>query len=232
MAVVYKMTIADKWIDGLAVRTYPVLIYEITHNISDSLIWLFEIFLPSIPHDMMVAVLISSGYSVVPPAESESYALSEALDEVSTLESICIGRTEKRQKEVAQMLDIVLKHVKGKVKNKTHHAAVCVAIYKLAVLLGKVKGKEEVKASEWRRTLEARYNVFISDGIAKYNFKSPKSNVFKKAIMDAYDYISTNYPLWIDEKTFTGDLPKTGNNAQFRITVTNFVRSKCAVRAI
>lgn len=204
MAVLYKVAVTDEQVEMLTVRTYPVFIYKLTHNVGDSLAWLFELLLPFISYDMMVAILISKGYSVVPPVELESHVLSEVMDEASTLESICVGRTKKRQKEVAQILDIVLKHVKSKVKDKTHHAAACVAVYKLAVLLRKVKGKEEVKASEWRRTIEAHCGVFISEGVAKYNLERPVSNIFKMAAVWAYRYISNNYPLWINKK----DLPE------------------------
>jgi hypothetical protein len=167
------------------------------------------------PFALMTATLVAAGYLVVPPSgvaagysiTPPSYiklpAPSESADVAPTLESICRvekGSSEKRKAELAQILDTVFKHVMSRAKHKSHHAAACVAVYKLAIMLGKVQGNDNVKASEWRRILKGRYDVFISEGIAKYNIKNPKSNVFKKAVLDAYSFISDNYPVWVLKK--------------------------------
>jgi hypothetical protein len=152
---------------------------------------------------LMTATLVAAGYSVTPPSYTKSPTFSESADVVPTLESICKvekGSSKNRKVELAQMLDTVFKHVMSKAKHKAHHAAACVAVYKLAIMLGKIQGNDNVKASEWRRILKGRYGVFISEGIAKYNIEKPKSNVFKKAVLDAHSFISDNYPVWVLKK--------------------------------
>lgn len=150
--------------------------------------------------DRMAAVLVAAGYTVTPPSNVELPPFSDSMDVVPTLESMCEGASEKRKAEIAKMLDKVLNYVKDKAKFKLHPAVVCVAIYKLAIMLGKIEEKEEVTAKQWRRILENRYSINISSGIAKYNIKRPVSKVFKKAILEAYNYISTHYPGWVKKK--------------------------------
>ena len=146
---------------------------------------------------------VAAGYAVIPPSGMKPPTFLGSMDNVRTLESICKpekGSSKKRKAEIAQMLDAVFKHVMSKTKYTSHHAAACVAVYKLAIVLGKIQGNEEIKASEWRRLLENRYGVIISCGIAKYNIGKSKSNVFQNAVVDAYNFISNDYPLWVNEK--------------------------------
>lgn len=155
------------------------------------------------PLEILIGPLLEMGFTVTPPIDAKADGVSKLVVSVRTLESVCKANSKKRKSEIARILDAVLNHIAGTTSNEAHLAAMCVAVYKLAIMLGKVEGQQNVKASEWRLILEKRYGVVISTGIAKYNLKNPQSNVFKKAVIAAYNFISDSYPLWKGNK----DLP-------------------------
>ncbi|MGI4873899.1 MAG: hypothetical protein ACRYFX_22290 [Janthinobacterium lividum] len=138
-----------------------------------------------------------------PNSPKESPVQAKSDEPAPSLESICKGADGKRQAEVAQKIDAIWEYAKSIAKTEAHYPAICVAIYKLAVMLDKVDSKNDVKARDWRRTLETRYGVSISEGIAKYSLENPKSAVFKRAVKLVFDFVSTQYPLWVRGK----DLP-------------------------
>ena len=77
-----------------------------------------------------------------------------------------------------------------------HAPTTVAALFKLMDWLGMVR--EGASAAEWRAAFQREWNVQISEGIAKYQIKNPKSYIFKRAVVLAFEEIKTNYPAWVE----------------------------------
>jgi hypothetical protein len=125
-----------------------------------------------------------------PPTLAQPKTPATKAGEAPSLQSLCKAENDKRRDELANRIDEIWEKVKNNTQ-KSDYATACAAVYKLAVWLGVVH--KETKSRAWKAMLLERYKVSVTEAVGKYQFDNPpKSEVFKLAVREAYNYAKLN----------------------------------------
>lgn len=110
-----------------------------------------------------------------------------------SLLELCLGVTQTERKGNAEIINQMFDAAKQGVGYDTSlYATAAVAVYKLAQHLRVVE--QGTKSTTWVPLLQEQYGVIVTEGQAKYSFKTPTKHVFIRAVKAAYEVYSKRYP--------------------------------------
>jgi hypothetical protein len=144
---------------------------------------------------VMLKTMVADERELFGPKDTVSPATKPVVNtpKPHSLLALCLGVTQTERKGHSELINQMFDAAKQGVGYDTAlYATAAVAVYKLAQHLRVVE--QGTKATIWVALLQEQYGVTVTEGQAKYSFKTPTKHVFIKAVKAAYEVYSKRYP--------------------------------------